>query len=90
MLRIIYFNSHIVNMNRILPFVIYGAEDLTKTPTNYVEHIVLSSLPPVRDADGNGEDDCCGDAYISQWSDNHCGYIGFRNLGGTRWDGWKD
>jgi hypothetical protein len=22
--------------------------------------------------------------------DNHCGYIGFRNLGGTIWDGWKD
>lgn len=66
-----------------------GAEDITKTPTNYIEYTVLSSIPPVWDADGNGEDDCY-DAYIFQWGDNHCGYMGFRNLAGTIWDGWKD
>jgi pimeloyl-ACP methyl ester carboxylesterase len=66
-----------------------GAEDITKMPTNYVEYTVLSSIPPVWDADGNGEDDCY-DAYIFQWGDNHCGYMGFRNLAGTIWDGWKD
>jgi hypothetical protein len=67
----------------------FGAEDLTKTPTNYVEYSVQTSMPPVWDADGNGEDDCY-DAYIFQWGDNHCGYMGFRNLAGTIWDGWKD
>jgi pimeloyl-ACP methyl ester carboxylesterase len=67
----------------------FGAEDFTKTPANYVEYSVLSSIPPVWDADGNGEDDCY-DAYIFQWGDNHCGYMGFRNLAGTIWDGWKD
>jgi hypothetical protein len=66
-----------------------GAEDLTKTPTNYIQYSVLSNIPPVWDADGNGEDDCY-DAYIFQWGDNHCGYMGFRNLVGTIWDGWKD
>ena len=66
-----------------------GAEDLTYTPTNYVEHSVMSRLPPVREEDGNCEDDC-GDAHIFRRGDNHCGYIGFRNLGGTIWHGWKD
>ena len=66
-----------------------GAEDITKTPANYVEYTVLSNIPPVWDADGNGEDDF-NDAYIFQWGDNHCGYMGFRNLAGTIWDGWKD
>jgi hypothetical protein len=31
-----------------------GAEDINKTPTNYVEYTVLSNIPPVWDADGNG------------------------------------
>ena len=66
-----------------------GAEDLTYTPTNYVEHSVMSGLPPVREEDGNCEDDC-GDAHIFRRGDNHCGYIDFGNLGGTIWDGLKD
>jgi hypothetical protein len=66
-----------------------GTENMTKTPQNYRQYSVLSSIPPLWDADGNGKDDCF-DAYVSLWGDNHCGYMGFRNLTGTRWDGWKD
>lgn len=66
-----------------------GSEDMTQDPANYVEYGVLHRIPPVWDADGNGEDNCY-DAYVFQWGDNHCGYMGFRSLGGTFWDAWKD
>ena len=66
-----------------------GSEDIAHDPANYVEYSVLHRIPPFWDADGNGTDDCY-DAYVFQWGDNHCGYMGFRNLDGTLWHAWKD
>jgi hypothetical protein len=36
---------------------------MTQDPANYVEYGVLHRVPPVWDADGNGEDNCY-DAYV--------------------------
>ena len=68
----------------------YGRE-----PENYEEYSVLSSIPPVANADGDPTTDCL-DSFIGAvgwalhggWGDNHCGYMGFRTLPSS--DSWKD
>jgi hypothetical protein len=60
----------------------YGRE-----PDNYEEYSVLFRIPPISNADGDPNTDC-SDSNIGQlgwalhvgWGDNHCGYMGFRNL----------
>jgi hypothetical protein len=51
---------------------------------------VANEIPPLSDADGDGNVDCFEDFYpVKLWGDNHCGYIGFRNpsTGSFRDDG---
>ena len=38
---------------------------------------MLLEIAPLKDADGNGKDDCF-DKYIIHIGDNHCGYMGHR------------
>jgi hypothetical protein len=68
-------------------------------PNNYEEYSVLSSIPPIPNADGNLITDC-RDSTIDEffwssswgfndgWGDNHCGYMGFRTLPSL--NPWKD
>ena len=48
---------------------------------NYKDINVSYEIPPMSDADGNGNrEECFEDVKpVQWWGDNHCGYIGFRN-----------
>ena len=48
-------------------------------PRGYSERLVDSEIPPVPDAYSNAKFDCF-DFFVLLHGDNHCGYIGFRNL----------
>jgi pimeloyl-ACP methyl ester carboxylesterase len=60
----------------------WGKENGTPEPGNYNQENVLLEIPPLRDADGNGQDDCFDDFIIFR-GDNHCGYMGYRT---NPWD----
>jgi hypothetical protein len=55
-------------------------------PINYIETNVTEAIPPLSDADGDGNLEECFEEYNTMlvpdhllvWGDNHCGYIGFR------------
>jgi hypothetical protein len=46
---------------------------------DYSGRQVDSEIPPIPDADANGKLDCF-DLFVILPGDNHCGYIGFRDL----------
>lgn len=50
-------------------------------PSNYNEANIIYEIPPLSDADGDGNiEECFEDINPAKvWGDNHCGYIGFRN-----------
>jgi hypothetical protein len=48
-------------------------------PSGYSERQVDSEILPIPDADANAKFDCF-DFFVLLPGDNHCGYIGFRNL----------
>jgi hypothetical protein len=50
-------------------------------PSNYNEANIVYEIPPLSDADGDGNiEECFEDINpVKVWGDNHCGYIGFRN-----------
>jgi pimeloyl-ACP methyl ester carboxylesterase len=60
----------------------WGVGYTTPEPRNYNQENVLLEIPPFKDADGNGQDDCF-DKYIIYSGDNHCGYMGYRT---NPWD----
>jgi hypothetical protein len=71
------------------PLEMVGAPEGTVHP-NYNDTNVANEIPPLSDADGNGNVDCFEDFYpVKLWGDNHCGYIGIRNpsTGSFRDDG---
>jgi alpha/beta hydrolase family protein DUF900 len=71
------------------PLGMVGAPEGTIHP-NYNDTNVANEIPPLSDADGDGNVDCFEDFYpVKLWGDNHCGYIGFRNpsTGSFRDDG---
>jgi Alpha/beta hydrolase of unknown function (DUF900) len=49
-------------------------------PINYNDTNVAYEIPPLSDADGDGNpEECFEDTMaVRLWGDNHCGYIGFR------------
>ena len=57
-----------------------GALNLN-VPSNYSEANIVYEIPPLSDADGDGNiEECFEDINPAKvWGDNHCGYIGFRN-----------
>jgi hypothetical protein len=48
---------------------------------NYTDTNVAYEIPPLSDADGDGNrEECFEDVNVVKlWGDNHCGYIGFRD-----------
>ncbi|MDF2736928.1 MAG: hypothetical protein K0S93_784 [Nitrososphaeraceae archaeon] len=52
-----------------------------KALSNYNETNVAYEIPPLSDADGDGNvEECFEETNPAKvWGDNHCGYIGFRN-----------
>jgi hypothetical protein len=52
-----------------------------KVLSNYNETNVAYEIPPLSDADGDGNvEECFEETNPAKvWGDNHCGYIGFRN-----------
>ena len=48
---------------------------------NYTDTNVAYEIPPISDADGDGNiEECFEDINVAKlWGDNHCGYIGFRD-----------
>ena len=63
------------------PLGLVGAVNVT-TPLNYKDRNVAYEIIPFSDADGNGNLEECfeNNKPVHWWGDNHCGYIGFRNL----------
>jgi hypothetical protein len=59
-----------------------GRENEIREPRNYVQENIQLQIPPYRDADGNGQDNCF-DLFIFLYGDNHCGYMGYRT---NPWD----
>jgi hypothetical protein len=61
------------------PLGLVGAPD-ENTPPNYNDTNVAYEIPPLSDADGDGNAEECFENISSArlWDDNHCGYIGFR------------
>jgi hypothetical protein len=51
-------------------------------PSNYNEANIVYEIPPLSDADGDGNiEECFEDINsVKVWGDNHCGYIGLRNF----------
>lgn len=49
-------------------------------PLNYDETNVINEIPPISDADGDGNVEECFENFrpVLVEGDNHCGYIGFR------------
>jgi hypothetical protein len=62
------------------PLGLVGALKLN-VPSNYSEANIVYEIPPLSDADGDGNiEECFEDINPAKvWGDNHCGYIGFRN-----------
>ena len=62
------------------PLGLVGALKLN-VPSNYNEANIVYEIPPLSDADGDGNiEECFEDINpVKVWGDNHCGYIGFRN-----------
>jgi esterase/lipase superfamily enzyme len=62
------------------PLGLVGAPPKTFHP-NYNDINVVYEIPPIFDADGDGNaKECFEDVKPSRiWGNNHCGYIGFRN-----------
>lgn len=62
------------------PLGLVGALKMN-TFSNYSETNVAYEIPPLSDADGDGNvEECFEEANPAKvWGDNHCGYIGFRN-----------
>ena len=56
-----------------------GIQHSLPIPSGYSERQVDSEILPVPDADANAKFDCF-DFFVLLPGDNHCGYIGFRNL----------
>ena len=56
-----------------------GIQHSLPTPNGYSERQVDSEILPIPDADANAKFDCF-DFFVLLPGDNHCGYIGFRNL----------
>jgi hypothetical protein len=56
-----------------------GIQHSLPIPREYSERQVDSEIPPIPDADSNAKFDCF-DFFVLLHGDNHCGYIGFRNL----------
>jgi len=54
-----------------------GKENRIPQPRNYNQDNVILEIPPFRDADGNGQDNCF-DTFIFIYGDNHCAYMGYR------------
>jgi len=61
------------------PLGLVGAPSAT-TPSNYNDTNVVYEIPPLSDADGDGNTLECFEQFkpARLWGDNHCGYIGFR------------
>jgi hypothetical protein len=70
-------NQLIENHN---PLGLVGAPNGTALPLNYNDTNVAYEIPPISDADGDGNvEECFEDIKpVRLWGDNHCGYIGFR------------
>jgi hypothetical protein len=62
------------------PLGLFGAPRGT-VYKNYTETNVAYEIPPLSDADGDGNrEECFEDINVVKlWGDNHCGYIGFRD-----------
>jgi Alpha/beta hydrolase of unknown function (DUF900) len=56
-----------------------GIQHSLPLPSGYSERQVDSEILPIPDADANAKFDCF-DSFVLLPGDNHCGYIGFRNL----------
>jgi Alpha/beta hydrolase of unknown function (DUF900) len=56
-----------------------GIQHSLPIPSGYSERQVDSEILPIPDADANAKFDCF-DFFVLLPGDNHCGYIGFRNL----------
>jgi hypothetical protein len=56
-----------------------GIQHSLPIPSGYSERQVDSEILPIPDADANAKFDCF-DSFVLLPGDNHCGYIGFRNL----------
>jgi hypothetical protein len=56
-----------------------GIQHSLPIPSGYSERQVDSEILPIPDADANAKLDCF-DFFVLLPGDNHCGYIGFRNL----------
>jgi Alpha/beta hydrolase of unknown function (DUF900) len=56
-----------------------GIQHNLPIPSGYSERQVDSEILPIPDADANAKFDCF-DSFVLLPGDNHCGYIGFRNL----------
>jgi hypothetical protein len=71
------FNKRYVE--RYDPLGLVGAPDENTAP-NYNDTNVAYEIPPLSDADGDGNAEECFENISSArlWGDNHCGYIGFR------------
>jgi hypothetical protein len=63
------------------PLGLVGAPKGTVHP-NYTDTNVVYEIAPISDADGDGNIEECFEEVnpVKLWGDNHCGYIGFRNL----------
>ena len=56
-----------------------GIQHSLPIPSDYSERQVDSEILPIPDADANAKFDCF-DFFVLLPGDNHCGYMGFRNL----------
>jgi hypothetical protein len=56
-----------------------GIQHSLPLPSGYSERQVDSEILPIPDADANAKFDCF-DSFVLLPGDNHCGYMGFRNL----------
>ena len=63
------------------PLGLVGASSEMDIPENYNETNVAYEIPPISDADGDGNVEECFEKNkpVLVRGDNHCGYIGFRN-----------
>jgi hypothetical protein len=73
-----------LQFNRIFerhnPLGLVGAPSETTTSPNYNDTNVAYEIPPLSDADGDGNALACFENIkpARLWGDNNCGYIGFR------------
>ena len=88
------YNLHNIEDNFLAVYWFYEGENALgsfgsfgRVPDNYKQYSVLSSIPPIPNADGDPSTDCLdskiralGWSLHGGWGDNHCGYMGFRTL----------